>query len=119
MTQSLYERMGGAKGILSLVDDIIALHRKNPVVGVRFEKTDLKRLREKAIEFFTMGTGGPATYTGKDMREAHRGMNISEQEFVAVLDDILAAMDKNQLDDQAKREVLAIAYSLKGEVIRV
>lgn len=119
MTQSLYERMGGARGISSLIDDIIALHRKNPIVGVRFEKTDLGRLRDKAIEFFTMGTGGPANYTGKDMREAHRGMNISEQEFIAVLDDILAAMDKNKLDDQAKREVLAIAYSLKGEVIRV
>lgn len=119
MTQSLYERMGGAQGILSLVDDIIALHRRNPIAGVRFEKVDLKRLREKAVEFFTMGTGGPAVYTGKDMREAHRGMNISEQEFMAVLDDILAAMDKNQLDDQVKREVLAIAYSLKGEVIRV
>ncbi|HLE66776.1 MAG TPA: hypothetical protein VI730_06480 [Burkholderiales bacterium] len=46
-------------------------------------------------------------------------MNISEQEFVAVLDDILAAMDKNKLGDQEKREVLAIAYSLKAEVIRV
>lgn len=119
MTQSLYERMGGAQGISRLVDDLVEMHCKNPLIGARFQKTDLNRLREKGREFFAMGTGGPANYTGKDMREAHKGMNISEQEFVAVLDDILAAMDKNKLGDQEKREVLAIAYSLKGEVIRV
>ena len=53
------------------------------------------------------------------MLTTHRGMNISEQEFIAVVDDILKAMDKNQLGDDVKKDVLFILYSLKSEIIRV
>ena len=120
MSKSLYERLGGAQGIAKIVDDVVAGHLANPLVQTRFQNVeDLQHLKQMACEFFAAGSGGPEKYTGKDMRAAHKGMNISEQEFVAVLDDILAAMDKNKLGDQEKREVLAIAYSLKAEVIRV
>lgn len=53
------------------------------------------------------------------MPDAHRGMNISEQEYLAVVDDILATLDKHKIDDQSRKDVLAIAYSLKDEIIRV
>jgi hypothetical protein len=44
---------------------------------------------------------------------------ISEQEFLAVTDDIMLAMDKNSIDADSKKDVLAIFYSLKGDIIRV
>ena len=46
-------------------------------------------------------------------------MNISEQEYLAVMDDIVGAMDKNGHGEDAKKDVIAILYSLKGEIIRV
>lgn len=51
------------------------------------------------------------------MSDAHRGMNISATEYMATLDDILAAMRKNSIDEQTQKDVLAIAYSLKGEIL--
>ena len=66
-----------------------------------------------------MGTGGPQKYTGKDMREAHKAMNISEEEFLAVLDDAMKALDKNGVAPATKNEVLGVLYSLKGEVVRL
>jgi hemoglobin len=48
-----------------------------------------------------------------------KGMNISEQEYMAVMDDILGALAKNGIDQQTCNEVVAILYSLKGEIIRV
>lgn len=72
-----------------------------------------------SVEFFRTGAGGPETYSGRDMRTAHQGMNISEQEFIAVIDDILGAMDNNGLYAEVKNEVLAILYSQKGEILRV
>ena len=53
------------------------------------------------------------------MLATHRGMNISEQEFLAVVDDIMGAMDKNKVGEAEKKDVLAILYSLKSQVIRV
>jgi hemoglobin len=44
-------------------------------------------------------------------------MNISPAEFVAAVDDILLVLRKNGIDEQTQKDVLAIAYSLKGEIV--
>lgn len=120
MAKTLYERLGGNGGITRLVGDVINAHLNNPVVKTRFVNAkDLEHAKQMSIEFFCAGSGGPETYGGKDMLTIHRGMNISEQEFIAVVDDILGAMDKNNLGDDEKKDVLAILYSLKDEIIRV
>ena len=120
MTTTLYQRLGSAEGIARLVDDVIAAHLLNPVVKTRFENAkDMPRLRKMAVEFFCAGSGGPQPYTGKDMLATHKGMNINEQEYLAVMDDIVGAMDKNSLGEDVKKDVIAILYSLKGEIIRV
>lgn len=120
MSITLYERLGGLDGITKLVDDAVDAHLNNPIVKTRFENTeDIERAKRMSVEFFCAGSGGPETYTGRDMLTTHKGMNISEQEFMAVVDDILGAMEKNNLDDDVKKDVLAILYSLKGEIIRM
>jgi hemoglobin len=120
MTTTLYERLGGAGGIARIVDDLMAAHLENPAVQTRFANIgDLEHAKQMAREFFCAGTGGPEPYTGKDMLAAHKGMNISEQEYLAVMDDIVGAMTLNAVDDTTKNEVIAILYSLKGDIIRV
>jgi hemoglobin len=120
VSQSLFERLGGTQGIANLVDDVMAAHLSNPVVRPRFENIkDMEHAKEMARQFFCAGSGGPVTYSGRDMRSAHRGMNISEQEYLAAMDDIVGAMTKHGLSDETKKDVIAILYSLKGDIIRV
>lgn len=120
MTASLYERLGGENGITQLVDDMIDAYLVNPIIKTRFENVaDLDNTKRITVEYLCANSGGPQTYTGQDMITRHTGMNISEQEFVAVVDDILAAMDKNNLGEDEKKEILAYVWSIKGEVIRL
>jgi hemoglobin len=120
MTYTLYQRLGEAAGISRLVDDVMAAHLANPLVKTRFQNIkDLEHAKRMAREFFCAGAGGPQAYTGKDMLSAHKGMNISEQEYLAVTDDIVNAMDKHKYDEETKGDVIAILYSLKGDIIRV
>lgn len=120
MTTTLYQRLGGPDGIARLVDDLVAAHLKNPIIKTRFENIkDLDHAKQMAREFFCAGSGGPEPYTGKDMLAAHKGMNISEQEYLAAMDDIVGAMNKNKLDEGTKNDVIAILYSLKSNIIRV
>lgn len=119
MNESLYQRLGSAGGISRIVDDIVAAHLANPVVRTRFEHVkDLAHLKKMACEFFAAGGGGPQPYTGKDMRAAHQGMNISEQEYLTVMDDVVSALEKNDIDDATRNDVIAIMYAIKGEIIR-
>lgn len=123
-TPLLFERLGGTPGINALVEDIVALHMENPAIKVRFrpylDTPDKLAITKKHLcAFLEAGSGGTAQYSGRSMPDAHRGMNISEAEYMAALDDILAALRKNNIDEQTQKDVLAIAYSLKGDIIRV
>ena len=119
-TASLYERLGRREGITRITRDLIQIHLANPLVKTRFENIeDPARFERRVVEFFCAGSGGPETYSGRDMVSTHRGMNISEQEFITVVDDAMAALEKNGIDLPTRNDVLAIFWSLKGEVVRV
>lgn len=66
-----------------------------------------------------LAVSGPEIYSDQDMLSTHRGMNISEQEFISVIDDAMGALEKNRIDAPTRNDVLAVLWSLKGEVIRV
>lgn len=119
-TTTLYDRLGRRDGITRITRTLIQNHMANPLVSKRYEASEnLDRVEQRVIEFFCAGAGGPESYSGRDMLATHRGMNISEQEFVSVVDDAMAALVSNGIDQATRNEVLAILWSLKGEVIRV
>lgn len=116
---TLYERLGGEERIRVLAMTIFDKHRNNRTVQTRYAASDRDDVIRLVTEFICAGTGGPQTYTGRDMLTAHRGMNISEEEFVAVLDDIMEALDAHNVGQREKEELLMISYSLKPEIVRV
>lgn len=122
--ETLYQRLGGSSGINALVADIVTLHMENPVIRARFRPyletpEKLEMTKKHLCAFLEAGSGGTAKYTGRTMRDTHRGMNINEAEYMATIDDILAALRKHGIDEQTQKDVLAIAYSLKGEILHL
>lgn len=122
MNNTLYERLGGRPGIDRLVDRIIDLHLQNELVAPRYRALDeeaTSRAREKVKEFIAAGTGGPVEYTGRSMIETHTGMNVSPAEFLAVIDDIMQAMNEMEYPRPVCDEILGISYSLKEEIVHL
>lgn len=117
MTRSLYERLGGAEGVAAIARDIVALHLQNPSIKTRFEASDRDELVEHVRTFIGAGTGGAEVYAGRDMPSAHKGMNVNERELIAAIDDVMKALEQNGVGEGERREMLAILYSLKGEVL--
>lgn len=116
----LYERLGRREGITRITADLIKNHLANPLVNARFlNSEDLARVERRVVEFFCAGSGGPEAYSGKDMVATHKGMNINEQEFMAAIEDVMDALQKNGIDDATRNEVLTILWSMRREVIRV
>ena len=116
---SLYERLGGEDNIRNIATTILENHLANDAVKARYADSDREEVIRIVTEFLCAGTGGPQTYTGKDMLAAHKGMNVNELEFVAVLDDILAALNSNGVGQREQEELLMIAYSLRGDILHV
>jgi len=118
---SLYERLGASEGIKAIANDIVENHLTNPAVAPRFKNMKMTpdELKHAAAMFFIAGTGGPNDYQGRDMLAAHKGMNISALEFMAVLDDALKALAKNNIGQREQEEVLFVLYSMRGEIVLV
>src|SRR5690606_29143879 len=69
------------------------------------------------VDFVCMATGGPCEYTGQDMRTAHAGMVLVEDEFNALVEDLVAALDKFKVPDREKNELLGALGPLKDEMV--
>lgn len=122
-TPPLFERLGRTEGICAIVDDIVDAHMENPTIKARFlphrdDPERLRRIKAHTVAFLEAGSGGPAQYTGRSMTDAHRGMNINEAEYMAAVDDILAVLTRRGIDEATRNDVLAIAYGLKGAILR-
>ena len=94
----------------------------NPSISVRFspyqdQPERFAKIRQHTIDFFSAGSGGPIEYKGRDMPTTHTGMNISAAEYMHVIDDIMGVLDKHNIDDESKKDVLAILWSLKGMIM--
>lgn len=119
MSESLYSRLGGSEGITNIASDLVDIHVANKMIATRFASSDLAKLKNSAATFFIAGTGGPSVYEGKDMLSAHKGMNISAAEFMAVLDDALEALQKNGIGQREQEEVLFVLYSMRRDIVLV
>lgn len=121
---TLYQKLGSAKGIAAIVDDVVAAHLENPVIRARFlpyleDMDKVQVIKRHFCEFLGMGCGGPEVYTGREMTAVHRGMNISNEEYTAALDDILLVLDRHQIGEEVKKELLYMAYSVKNQIVHV
>ena len=104
-----------------MVEKVVSNHFDNPIVRSRFEHAEMTReeMIDSAVEFFCTGLSGVETYTGRPLTEAHAGMNISEEEFVQVLDDMIAAMESLGIGELEQAEALKLLYGMKADVVRL
>jgi hemoglobin len=119
MTDTLFARLGGTDGITQIASNLIDNHMVNPLIAARFAGTDAVAMKDIARDFFMLGSGGPQVYKGKDMRTAHAHMNISDNEYMAAVDDLMKALDSSGVGDREKAEVLYIFYTLRPDVVSV
>ena len=117
-TATLYERLGGEAKVRKIVNDTLDKNFRNPVIGPYFHKLDMDNLKRLVFEFFSMGTGGPHEYTGRDMASAHSNHKITESDFNSSNDDLLEALKENGVGEEERKEVIAILDSLRSHVIR-
>jgi hemoglobin len=117
--RSLFERLGGKEAISAVVDDFVANVAADTRINARFAKTDIAHLKLMLVDQICEATGGPCTYTGKSMREAHKGMNITEPEFNALVEDLTRSLDKFNVPEREKTELLTALGGMKGDIVGV
>ncbi len=122
MEKSLYDRLGGKKAIVAVVDEFVARVAADKRINGFFKDTaaDPKRLakfKTNLVNQICQATGGPCKYTGKDMKTAHKGMGITDADFNALVEDLSGALDKFKVGVKEKGDLLAALGPLKKDIV--
>lgn len=120
--KSLYVRLGGNAAITGVIDQFITNVAGDTRINIFFadaaaDPARLNRLKLNLINQVGMATGGPEVYTGLDMKTAHKGMNIQDDDFNALVDDLSKALDKFSVPTTEKTELLTALAGLKGDIV--
>jgi len=120
--QPLYKRVGGYDAIAAVVDDFIGRLIADRQISRFFagSSTDSKqRIRQLVVDQLCAATGGPCIYTGRSMKASHEGLGITESDWQATVKHLVATLDKFKVPQKEKDEMLAIASSLKGDIVEM
>jgi hemoglobin len=120
---SLYDRLGGIYSIATVVDDFIDRImvddrlNANPRVDEAHHRVLPAGFKYLVTEQVGEAAGGPQRYTGRSMEDTHRDLLITAEEWEAFIDDFNQSLDKFQVPQQERSELLAIIDSTKAAIV--
>jgi hemoglobin len=114
---SLYDRLGGKPAIEAVVDQFVQNVAADDRINGFFASADIPGLKGKLVDQICQASGGPCTYAGKDMKTAHQGMGIKDEHFNALVEDLVAALDKFNVPEREKNELLGALGPMKGDIV--
>lgn len=123
--KSLYERLGGVKPISLVVDDFIDrlvandILNANPMIKAGRENSPDAYLKFQVTNLVCQVTGGPCVYTGLGMKESHKHMNITEEEWQVMRDEFKKTIDKFSVPEKEQKELFDIVESTKKDIVMV
>jgi hemoglobin len=118
----LFNRLGGMDGIKAVVDDFVARVAADKRINRFFNQAaadpnEMADFKRKLSEQICQATGGPCTYSGKDMRSAHQGMGITSGDFDALVEDLATSLDYLKVKQKERNELLGLLAPMKDEIV--
>jgi hemoglobin len=117
---SLYTRLGEKPAIEAVIDKFLANVTADVRINSFFTHLDaagVAKLRGHLVDQVCAATGGPCTYTGKDMVTVHTGMNITDAQFDALVEDLVKALDELGVGEKEKGELLGALGGMRGDIV--
>jgi len=120
--KTLYQRLGGKKAITAVVDEFVGRVAADSRINGYFKDTaaDPKRLahfKMNLVDQICEASGGPCKYKGKDMKTAHAGMGITGADFNALVEDLVAALDKFHVGEREKNDLLGALGPMQKDIV--
>jgi len=121
---SLYERLGGAYSIATVVDDFIerllvnATLNANPAINEARKRVPKAGLKFHVTAMVCEVSGGPCKYTGRAMKESHQHLNITQAEWDAMVVDFKATLNKFKVPQREQQELITIVGSTRNDIVR-
>lgn len=112
-----YLGLGGQAGIKTIVANLVPMLQADPRIAASFKDIDMAKVAMRLEEQFCELSGGPCRYKGKDMKDIHDGLNITNAQFNALAEDLQLAMDKADVPTKVQNRLLAKLAPMQKTVV--
>ena len=112
-----YDRVGGGPAISAVVDRFYELVLGDDRLSAYFTATDISRLKRHQALLVSQVMGGPARYDGRDLQEAHAGLDIDSDHFALVVSYLAQALDEAGVPSEIIARVGGQLAAAKGDVV--
>ena len=119
MERSLYERLGGIEAITAVARAFEDRAAKDDRINQKFARTNLDRLTKEFVDQLCQDTGGPCTYMGLNMRQAHTNMGVTSGEWDAFIEDLVATLSDFNVGKAEQDELLDNVRPMRAEIVEV
>lgn len=118
---SLWKRMGGPLTMATIVEQVLKIAVDDPKVnlfrGKKFDQSAFNTLKDNMYDYISSKTGGLVPYKGKDMKAAHAGMKITDDEFNALMTIFSDVLKKNKISDSDAKEFLKMLEETRKDIV--
>lgn len=114
---NLYEQIGGNKAVKAAVDVFYQKVLADDRIKHFFDTVDMKTQAGKQAKFLAYAFGGPLKYDGLDMRKAHEHLDLNEEHFTAVAENLQSTLQEIGVAQELIDQVMAIAASTHDDVL--
>jgi hemoglobin len=115
--QSVYDEIGGREAVDSVVSDFYDRVLADDQLAEFFEGFDMAELHAHQVQFISSVAGGPISYTGGEMREAHAPLDIEEEDFDAVATHLDIALRENGVRDENVDAIMTEVAALEDPIL--
>jgi len=115
---TLYERIGGEAKLRATVDEFTNLILEDDRINFTFADSDMSKFKKLIFEQFCEITQGPCKYTGRDMYEAHKKLNLNNAQFNALAEDLYIALDRVHVPYRVQNRLMALLAPMQRDVIK-
>lgn len=121
--KSLYERLGGVYSIASVVDDLIErllvndILNANPLINEARTRVPKAGLKYRLTSLMCQLAGGPEEYHGRNMKDSHAHLNITENEWDAMVAEFVTTLNHFKVPEKEQGELLALVAPTKGDIV--
>jgi len=119
---TLFDRVGGERGIARLVDAFYERVLGDPELSGFFQHSSMDRLRRLQREFFSAALSGPVRYCGRSLGEAHYGMGVRPRHLARFVRHLFATLQALDIDEQDTLDIVgridAYADEITGDTVR-
>ena len=120
---SLYERLGGVYGIATVVDELIdrlevnEILNANPAIQKAHTTVPSAGLKFRLTAMVCQATGGPEVYHGRNMKDSHAHLNISNAEWDEMVRVFSQLLNDFEVPEKEQKELFALIGPTKADIV--